>query len=331
MRKMILSGAALLLINLAIAQQHFSEYSMSKHIATNDGYGWDYAAADEVSRHLFVSHGIKVLIIDMDKDSIIGEINNTIGVHGIAIANKLNKGFTSNGRSNSVTVFDLTTFKTIDTIAVSGQNPDAIMYDAFSNRVFTFNGRSNNSTVIDAVTLKVIDSIALSGKPEFAVNDGKGNVYVNIEDKSTIAHIDSKKLTVLHEWPIAPGEEASGLAIDLKNNLLFSVCDNSTLVVVDYTTGKAVTSFPIGKGVDAVVFDPATQLIYSSNGEGTVSIYKQEAKDKYTAVQLLTTQKGCRTMAMDPASKKIYLSAGKYEEGKRSLVAGSFEVLVYHN
>jgi YVTN family beta-propeller protein len=327
---LILQIIAITLCLVSSAQKKFVEYNLFKRIATYDSYGWDYAAVDETNRHLFVSHGVKVLIIDTEKDSLIGEISNTFGVHGIAIAAKLNKGFTSNGRTNSITVFDLTTFKTLDTIAISGQNPDAIMYDAFSNRLFTFNGRSKNTTVIDASTLKVIDSISLSGKPEFAVNDGNGNVYVNIEDKSTIVHIDSKKLSVLNEWPIHPGEEASGLAIDIKNKLLFSVCDNSQLIVFDYEKGKVVASLAIGKGADAVVFDPATKLIYSSNGEGTVSIFQQQSKEKYIPVQLLVTQKGCRTMALDGNSKKIYLSAGKYQEGKRILQPGSFEVLVYH-
>jgi hypothetical protein len=266
----------------------------------------------------------------MDKDIIVGEIPDTRGVHGIAVANSLNKGFVSNGATASVTVFDLTTLKTIDTIPGTGTNPDAILFDSYSNKLFTFNGRSSNATVIDPVSLKVIGSIALPGKPEFATSDEAGNVFVNIEDKSIIVQINAQKMTVENQWPIAPGKEASGMAIDRKNKLLFSVTDK-ILVVSDYAAGKVLTTAEIGDGPDAVAFDPETKLIYSSNGEGNVTILHEDARDKYKLVQTLVTQKGCRTIGFDSKTKKIYLSGAKFEGDTRKILPNSFEVLVYKN
>jgi DNA-binding beta-propeller fold protein YncE len=265
----------------------------------------------------------------MDNDSIIAEIPKTLGVHGIAIDNELNKGFISNGKGNSVTVFNLKNFTVIDTVAVTGVNPDAIMYDGYSKKVFVFNGKTNNATVIDAASLKVIGSIQLPGKPEFAVTDLKGKLYVNIEDKNSVVQIDAGKLTVLNSWAIAPGEEPSGLAIDIKNNLLFSVCSNKELLVFDITKGMVTDSITIGKKVDAVVFDQTTKLIYSSNGEGNVTIVKQLNAHSYKIIQTLITQKGCKTMMLDTKTKKIYLPAAKYEGDTRKILPGSFEILIY--
>jgi DNA-binding beta-propeller fold protein YncE len=317
-----------LLLSILQLQAQETAYKFYKHIPANDNLRWDYLAADVANRHLFVSHQAKVLIIDMDKDEIIGEIANTRGVHGIAIASKLNKGFISNGATASVTVFDLTTLKTIDTIPGTGANPDAILYDTYTNQVFTFNGKSNNATVIDPVGLKIIGTVDLPGKPEFAASDEKGNLYVNIEDKSLIVEIDAKTLKTKKQWPISPGSEASGMAIDRKNKLLFSVCDK-ILIVSDYAQGKVLTTATIGNGPDAVVFDPETKLIYSSNGEGTVTILKQSSKEKYEIMQTLATQKGCRTIGFDNKTKKIYLSAAKFEDNSRKMIPNSFEVLVY--
>ena len=207
-------------------------------------------------------------VIDLAADSLIYEIKDLSGVHGIAFAPEFNKGFISNGRSNSVTVFDLKTLKTLDSVEVTGENPDAIMYDPFTKRVFTMNGRSSNTTAIDAKTDKVVGTIKLDGKPEFAVSDEKGKVFVNIEDKSEIQELDPEALKVLNTWSIAPGEEPSGLALDVKNNRLFSVCHNKMMVVVDSKSGKVVTTVPIGSGVDACAFDKNDQMVFSSNGEG---------------------------------------------------------------
>ena len=325
---LILFVGAFLIFNCTAHAQR-ANYSHYKTIHVGDQGGWDYLAIDEVNNKLYVSHSTKVLVISIDKDSVIAEIPNTLGVHGIAIDHELNKGFISDGRTNSVTAFDLKTYKVIDTLAISGTNPDAILYDPYSKKVFTFNGRSHNATVIDAASFKVLDSINLPGKPEFAVTDLHGKIYVNIEDKSEIVQFDSKTHKVLNTWSITPGEEPSGLAIDRANSLLFSVCDNKKMVVFDITKGKTIQSIPIGGGVDAVSFDPQTKLIYTSNGEGNVTIIKQLNLLTYQVIQTLPTQAGSRTMTLDVKSKKIYLSAAKFEEGTRKMIPGSFEILVY--
>jgi len=326
MKKIIITAFILLSIT-ATAQQ--SNYTYYKTIHVGDESGWDYAAADEVNRNIYFSHATKTLVASMDNDLIIGEIPNTFGVHGIAIDNELNKGFISNGKATSVTVFNLKTFSVIDTIAVSGLNPDAILYDGYSKKVFTFNGKTNNATVIDAATLKVISTIQLPGKPEFAVTDLKGKIYVNIEDKSELVQIDAAALTILKTWSVAPGNEPTGLAIDRKNNLLFSVCSNKEMVVFDINKELVTDSVTIGDRVDAAVFDQQTGLIYSSNGEGNVTIIKQVNAHTYKIVQTLTTQKGCKTMMIDPKTKKLYLPAAKYEGDSRKILPGSFGILIY--
>ncbi|MEO5581911.1 MAG: DUF5074 domain-containing protein [Saprospiraceae bacterium] len=308
-----------------------SPYVYFKTIPVGDGLGWDYLAADQIHRNMYFSHGTKTLVASMDEDKIIATIPNTLGVHGIAFDQEMNEGFISNGRANSVTVFDLNNFNVIDTIAISGKNPDAILYDEFSKKVFAFNGRSNNVTVIDPKTMKEIKSIPLSGKPEFSVSDLNGNIYVNIEDKSEITQLDTKTLAVVKSWNISPGDEPSGLAIDRKNNVLFSVCSNKKLMVLDISSGKLIDSIAIGGGVDAVVFDPQTEMIYSSNGEGNVTIIKQHSKTTYQVIQTLATQRGSRTMALDTKTHKIYLPAAKYEGETRKILPGSFEIHVYKN
>ena len=313
------------------AQNNFKPYHLQKAIQSHDSYGWDYLAASDDKRHLFVSHGIKLIVIDMDKDTIIDEIQNTIGIHGIALNCNLSKGFTSNGKTNSLTVFNLNNFHVFDTIAINGKNPDAILFDKFSNQIFTFNGRSKDATAIDPLSMKENGTISLGGKPEFAVCDDKGSIFVNLEDKNEIVQIDSKERAVINQWSIAPGNEPTGLAIDTANKLLFSVCDNNLLIVSNYRDKKIVSTLHIGGGADAVVFDPITKIIYSSNGEGNVSIFQQQSPAEYKLLQTLITQKGCRTMMIDKRSKKIYLPAGKFQEGKKHLLPNTFEVLVYSN
>ncbi|MGG9961823.1 YncE family protein [Ferruginibacter sp. SUN106] len=326
MKKIIIAAFTFLSIT-ATAQQ--KDYTYYKTIAVGDQSGWDYVAADELNRNIYFSHATKTLVASMDNDSLVGEIPKTFGVHGIAIDNELNKGFISNGKANSVTVFNLKTFAVIDTIAVNGINPDAILYDEYSKKVFAFNGKTNNVTVIDAASLKIVASITLPGKPEFGVTDLKGKIYVNIEDKSELVQIDAVTLTVLKTWTVAPGDEPSGLAIDRANNLLFSVCSNKELIVFDIKKEKVIDSIPIGGRVDAVVFDPQSKLIYSSNGEGNVTIIKQQSISSYKIVQTLTTQKGCKTMMLDSKTKKIYLPAAKYEGDTKKILPGSFEILIF--
>ena len=299
----------LFLVVLSYQSNLFSQssgYKIIKTIPIGGETRWDYLAVDETYHRLFASHSSSVAVIDLKTDSLTYEIKDLSGVHGIAFAPEFNKGFISNGRSNSVTVFDLKTLKTLDSIEVTGQNPDAIMYDPFTKRVFTMNGRSANTTAIDAKTDKVVGTIKLDGKPEFAVSDEKGKVFVNIEDKSEIQELDPEALKVLNIWSIAPGEEPSGLAIDVKNARLFSVCRNKMMVVVDVKSGKVVTTVPIGSGVDACAFDKNDQIIFSSNGEGNVTIVKEKTPNDFEVIDNVTTERGARTMAFDENTKRIY-------------------------
>ncbi len=297
-----------------MAQTNPSNYKIVNKIHLEGDGGWDYINADDVSGHLFVSHGSMVQVVDMQKGELIATIPDTKGVHGIAVAHELNKGYISCGRDSSVTVFDLKSFATIGKIKVTGRNPDAILYEPLNKRIFTFNGGSSNASVIDATTDKVIETIKLEGKPEFSVTDGKGNVYVNIEDKSLIDLINGKTLQVENSWPIAPGGEASGLAIDIENNLLFAVCDNKLMIALDATTGKVVASLPIGEHVDGAAFDPTLKCAYSSNGEGTMTVVKEESKDNFKVLENVVTQRGARTITVDKKTHHIYLPTAEFGE-----------------
>lgn len=281
-------------------------YRIVKTIPIGGGTKWDYLAVDNTYHRLFVSHSSSVAVIDLSTDSLIYEIKNLNGVHGIVFASEFNKGFISNGRSNSVTVFDLKTLKTLDNIEVTGQNPDAILYDSFTKRVFTMNGHSSNSTAIDVKTNKVIGTLKLDGRPEFLVSDEKGKVFVDIEDKSEIEEFDPKALKVLNIWSIAPGEEPSALAIDIKNSRLFTGCRNKMMVVVDSKSGKVLTTLPIGAGVDASAFDKNDQIIFTSNWEGNITVVKEKTPDDFVVVDNVPTDKGARTMAFDETTKRIY-------------------------
>ena len=313
-------------------------YHLLKKIQIGGEGGWDYLFADADAHRLYVSHATKVVVIDTETGNKIGEILDTKGVHGIAVAEKLGKGFTSNGRDDSVTIFDLKTLKRISDVKV-GKNPDAIIYDAASNHVFTFNGGSSDTTVIDADSGKVAGTIALGGKPEFATVDGKGTVFVNIEDKSEVAQIDSKKLVVKTRWSIAPGEEPSGMAIDLKNHRLFIVCGNKKMIVLNAETGKVVADLPIGDGTDAAGFAPNTKLAFSSNGEGTLTVVREDSADKFSVVETVTTQRGARTMTLDTKTDRIYLATAAFGETpaptaerprpRPSIVPDSFVILVF--
>ncbi|HEX4849176.1 MAG TPA: YncE family protein [Puia sp.] len=292
--------------------------------------GYDYLSIDTVNRRLFVSHGNKVDIIDLDSEKPIGSIDGMEGVHGIAIAYDVNKGFISDGKANAVGVFDLKTFKKIATISVSGKDPDAITYDAYSKRIFTFNGDSHNASVIDANSLQQIGTVELDGSPEFAIPDGQGRIYNNIEDKNQICVIDTKDLKILDRFSISPCGKPTGLYLDRLNSRLFSVCrTNQGMSVIDYSSKKVVTTLPIGSGVDAVVFDPATKFVFCSNGDGTTTIIRQESPDQYNVVQTLNTQYRAKTMAIDLRTHKIYLSAPEFEKGTKNRIPGSFRVLVY--
>ena len=289
-------------------------YRVSKKMNTGGDGGWDYLIVDEPTQRLFVSHGTVTQVVDIKSGTLLSTITDTKGVHGIAIANDLNKGFISNGRDTSVTVFNLKTLEVITKTKVTGLNPDAILYDEFSHKVFVYNGRTDNATVLDANTNKVIETIKLEGKPEFSVTDGKGNIYVNIEDKNSITLINASTLKVEKIWSIAPGEEPTGLALDSKNPRLFAVCGNKMMVVVNTQDGKVITTVPIGDGCDGVAFDETKNNIFSSNGEGTISVIKQESENKYSVSETVNTQKGARTIALSSSTHQLFLPAAEYSE-----------------
>lgn len=292
--------------------------------------GWDYLTVDAAARRLYVSHNSHVVVIDIDANKVVGDIPDTPGVHGIAVAPELNRGFVSNGRGNNVTIFDLKTLKAIGT-AATGENPDSIRYDAVSGRVFAFNGRSKNATAIEAKTGAVAATIALPGKPEFSVADGKGKVYVNIEDTSEMVEIDAAKATVTKSFSLAPCQEPSGLAIDAKNRRLFSVCSNRVMAIADPDAGKVLGTVPIGAGSDGVAFDAGLGLAFSSNGDGTVTVV-QQAGGKYEVAENIASERGARTIAVDEKSHRVFLPTAKTMNssngGRATFVPDSFKVLV---
>lgn len=287
-------------------------YKVVNQIHLEGDGGWDYLSVDDAAGRLYVSHSSTALIVDLKTGKQIGKIDGTNGIHGIAFIPGLNKGFTSNGRDSSVTVFDLKAMAATGKIKVTGKNPDAILYDAFSQKLFTFNGGSASATVIDPKTEKVLGTIKLDGKPEFPATDGKGKIYVNIEDKSEISIINPVTLTVEKTWSIAPGEEPSGLALDNETHRLFSVCGNKMMVVSDAEAGKVVTTLPIGDGCDGVAFDPALKRAYSSNGEGNITVVQEVNKDSFKVIETIPTQRGARTIAIDKATHRLYLPTAEF-------------------
>ena len=294
----------LLLVSTALFAA--SGYRLLRKIPLGGEGGWDYLTFDPDSGRLFISRATHVIVLDAASGKVVGDIPDTAGVHGIALAPELGRGFTSNGRADTVTIFDLKTLATIGQVK-TGQNPDAIVYDPASKRVFAMNGRSGDATAIDATTGTVAGTVPLGGKPEFAVADGHGRIYVNIEDKSELVALDSHKLAVVARWPLTPCEEPTGLAIDLKRRRLFAGCGNRLMAVVDAEKGKVIATLPIGSGVDATAFDPRLQYAYASNGEGTLTVVHEDSPGKFTVVENVTTQRGARTMALDPGTHQVYL------------------------
>jgi DNA-binding beta-propeller fold protein YncE len=274
-------------------------------LAGGDG-GWDYLTVDGAGERVFVSRSTHVMVIDLRGDSLAGDIPATPGVHGIALAPELGKGFTSNGRDSTVTVFDLRTLRATGTVKVTGRNPDAILYDPATRRVFTFNGGSGDATAIDAASATVAGTVALGGKPEAAVLDDAGHVWVNIEDRGEVAEFDPRTLRVIGRWALAGCEEPSGLAVDRAHGRLFSVCGNGKMVVTDMAAHRVVATLPIGDGADGAAFDPGTATAFSSNGDGTMTVVHEDAPDRYTVIQTLATQRGARTIALDPATHRVY-------------------------
>ncbi len=286
-------------------------YHLVKTYKVGGDGGWDYLTFDQSSRHLFLSRATHVVVIDADSGKPVGDIPDTPGVHGIALAPEFGRGFVSNGGKGTVTIFDLNSLKVLGKIAV-GENPDAILYDPASKRVFTFNGRSHDATAIDAAKGTVVGTIKLDGKPEFAVSDEKGEVFVNIEDTSQLVALDPNKLEVKSRWTLAPCEEPTGLAIDLKHRRLFSGCSNKLMAVVDADSGKLITTLPIGQGVDATAFDPETALAFASCGEGLLTVVHEDSADKFSVAENVPTERGARTMTLDPARHQIFLVTAKF-------------------
>jgi DNA-binding beta-propeller fold protein YncE len=300
--------------------------------------GWDYLKADPDSRRLYISRATHVIVIDMDSGKPVGDIPDTLGVHGIALAPDLGRGFTSNGREGTVTIFDLKTLAPISKVKSVGENPDAILFDPATKRVFTFNGRSHDSTVLDAATGEIVGKIALDGKPEFAVSTGVGEIFVNLEDKSEVLKLDPKNLKVENRWSLAPCEEPSGLAMDIKNRRLFAGCDNKMMAIVNADTGKVITTLPIGDGVDANGFDPDNDLAFASCGEGVLTAVSEETPDKFRVAQNVPTERGARTMTLDAKTHQIFLVTAKFgpppaatadqPHPRPTILPDSFEVLV---
>jgi DNA-binding beta-propeller fold protein YncE len=310
---------------------------LKKHVLGGEG-GWDYMALDGRTRLLYVTHGNAVEILNVDT-GVKGEpISGLQGVHGVAFAPERNRGYISNGRGNSVTVFDLKTHQILATVPSTGQNPDSVMYDAFSGRVFTFNGRTANATAIDAATDKAVGTVDIGGKPEFAVTDGQGTIFVNNEDTSEVVAFDAKSLQVTKRWSIAPGEGPSGLAIDLKNKRLFSVCDK-VMVVSDFVNVNVVATVEIGDGPDAVRYDPETGLVFASNGGGTLTVVKQLSADKYEVAETVPTAPRARTMELDPKTHHVFVVTAEFGPApaptaeqprpRPKVIPGSFMVLEF--
>lgn len=298
--------------------------------------GWDYLIADAAARRLYVSRATHVIVLDIDSGKTVGDIADTPGVHGIALAPELGRGFTSNGREGTVSIFDLKTLATISKVK-AGENPDAILYDPATQRVFTFNGRSQDSTAIDAAKGTVLGTIKLDGKPEFAASDGKGEIFVNIEDKSELTAIDANKLVVKSTWPLAPCESPSGLSMDRKNRRLFAGCEKM-MAVVNADTGKVLATPAIGDGVDATRFDDETGLAFASCGEGVLTVVREESPEKFSVAENVPTQQGARTMALDSKTHNVYLVTAKFgpppaptadnPHPRHSILPDSFVVLV---
>lgn len=312
-------------------------YHVLKTIPVAGDGGWDYINVEPSMNHLFISRGTHVIVWDTSTGGIVGDIPNTAGVHGIAIAEDLGKGFTSNGRAASVSIFNLRTLEPITTVQVD-EGPDGICYDPATKRVFTFNGRSDDASAVDAVNDKLVGNIPLDGRPEFPAADGRGHVYCNIEDKSEITQIDAKTLKVLNVWPLAPGEGPSGLSIDAKHHRLFSVCHNQKMVVMDSDTGKIIATPTIGDGPDASWFDPGTGYAFSSNGgSGTLTIVQEKDPNTFVVADNVPTQQGARTMAVDTKAHRVYLVTAKFGPpdpnatgwGRRrgTMIPGSFVVV----
>jgi YVTN family beta-propeller protein len=335
-RLLTIGSTLILLGSAALADE---AYKFLNEIPIGGEGGWDILTIDSPANRLYLSHATKVVVVDLNKNAVVGEIADTPGVHAFVPVPEVGRGFSSNGKESKSSVVDLTTLKTVSKVD-TGQSPDAIVYEPRHGEVYVFNHRGNSATVIDAKTATVSATIELGGSPEFAAVDEKtGRVYCNLEDKSEVAVIDSTKHEVVAHWPIAPGEEPSGIALDAAHHRLFAGCHNKMMVMVDTGTGKVVGNVPIGAGVDGCAFDDATQLAFASCGEGTTTIAREETPEKLTVVQTLRTERGARTMALDPKTHRIYLPSAQFQQPpspspgasptRPTIVPNTLKLLVY--
>jgi DNA-binding beta-propeller fold protein YncE len=335
MRKSVCFLLSIAILSTVAHAQPAPAYHTGKTFHIPSGGGYDYITVDTGSNRLYVSHGSQVNIVDKVTGDSIGVIKTEKDVHGIAVVQALGKGYITNGSLNSVLVFDLKTFQVLGHVP-TGQFADGICYDDFSKKVISCNGRSKNMTVIDPTTDQAVATIQLTGWPETAVSDGAGKIYVNNAEKSEIDVIDATTYKIVDTWPIAPGKSASGLAMDRQHMRLFAGCDNKLLIVMDATTGKVVQSVPIGDECDAVGFDRTRSTVFSSNGDGTLTIISQTSPDHYNVLQNLQTKKGARTLAVDQLTHKLYLPTGEFApkktgEFRPSLIPGTFQIIVVEN
>jgi uncharacterized protein YjiK len=312
-------------------------YHVTRKIPVPGDGGWDYVICDSQARKLYVSHSTQTQVMDIDQMKLVGQVPGTNGVHGIALAPDLGRGFISAGKDNQVVIFNLLSLKTVGAVRTE-ENPDAILYDSATQKVFAFNGKSQSATVFKGATGEILTTIPLDGKPEFAAADGRGSVFVNIEDKNLLVKINSHALAVEARWPLAPCTEPSSLAMDKSTNRLFAGCGNKTLVAVDASTGKVVANVPIGDHVDATVFDAEAKLVITSNGDGTLTVIHEDTPDTYSVVQTVPTVKGARTLALDTATHRLFLPIAEFgpppppnpaqPKPRPSIVPGTFAILI---
>jgi DNA-binding beta-propeller fold protein YncE len=315
-----------------------SGYHLVKKVKLGGTGGWDYLEVDPGTHRLFISRGTHVIVVDPEQGKVVGDIPNTQGVHGIAFADEFNKGFTTNGHTADSTIFDLTSLKVLGN-AKTDKDSDAVIYDPFSKRVFAFNGDANTASAIDAVSAKTAGTFPLGGGPEFGASDGKGKIFVNLEDKSALVKFDAKTFNIENTWPLAPCESPSGLAIDAAHEILVVGCHNKLMAFVDGNSGKVLGTVPIGQGVDANRFDPATGFAFASCGDGTLTIAHEDSPTSFSSVETIQTQRGARTMALDYANHTVYLISAEFGPApaattdnphpRPSIVPGTFTLLIY--
>jgi DNA-binding beta-propeller fold protein YncE len=334
---LVICAAAVVTIAAAPAPQG-SGYHLLKKVTLGGEGGWDYLSADPVSHRAFLSRGTHIMVVDAD-GNVVGDIPNVQGTHGAQLVNEFNRGFSSNGRTNSVTIFDLKTLAVINEVKLPmADGPDGFAYDPASKNVFVFNARSHDGTGVNAKTGEVAGTVPLAGKPEAAAADGMGHMFVNIEDKAELQEFDSKEFKVMNTWPLATCEEPTGMAIDTAHKRIFIGCHSKVMLVADYS-GKVVASVPIGQGVDAANFDPATQYAFASCGDGTITVTHEDSPDKYTVVETLSTQRGARTMTLDTSNHRVFTITSDFGPPPAATpdnpnprpvsVPGTFTLLIY--